>query len=106
MSTEIKEIPGLTVVYLRNALNNPAWTTTLDSWIEGCEVLKSIPKLSIPPTLVRDEEIFAWSEAHKATFTLSKAQTNTCVTAIKKAVEGKTLPMNEYSAALIPLFLK
>lgn len=108
MSTEkkhtIENVPGLTVVYLRNALNNPQWAQGMDDWVSGCDALRAVPKLAIPKGMTDDVEIFKWADATPSTFTLSDGQRDACRSALKKAFELKALPINEYATSLIGTF--
>ena len=109
MSTEEKkhkytDLPALTVVYIRNAVNNPAWASGLEDWILGCDTLRTIPKIVIPKGLQEDATIFDWADKTPVSFTLSDKERDTVRTALKKAFELKALPINEYSASLIHHF--
>lgn len=101
---ELKAVPALTVVYLRNSLNNPAWANGLDDWINGCDALRAIPRIFIPKGMSDDVEIFTWSIKNPETFTLSDKDRDACRAALKKAFDTKSLPINEYATNLITLF--
>ena len=98
---EYKDIPALTVVYLRNAINNPVWASEMQDWITGCDTLRIIPKIVIPKQLREDDEMFAWSEENKFAFTLADTERDICRKALKKVFEVKGLPVNQYAARLI-----
>lgn len=101
---EYKDIPALTVVYIRNAVNNPAWAGELQDWINGCDALRTIPKLVIPKQLREDDEIFAWSDENRVSFSLTDVERDTIRKALKKVFEVKGLPVNQFSVRLITEF--
>jgi hypothetical protein len=113
MSTEIKyheleQISRLSVVYLRNALNNPRWTDGLDDHIKGCDVLRALPKINVPSEVVAkgsDEATLEWGEGvGLPLWKIDDATRDTCRKALKFAFDNKMLPVNEHSLALIHLF--
>jgi hypothetical protein len=97
-------LPALSVVYLRTALNNPAWASGLDDWISGCDALRAVPKLSIPKDCRDDESVFTWSASNLTPFFLSDSERDSCRTALKKSFDTKALPINEQALALITEF--
>lgn len=115
MSTESKKVTHsleqltrLSVVYLRNALNNPRWTGDLEDHIKGCDVLRLLPKVNIPNDIVQrnsDEATLEWGEAIALpVWEIDDSARDTCRKALKFAFDNKMLPVNEHSVALIRLF--
>lgn len=110
MSTETQKkheftgVPALTVVYLRNALNNPSWASGLQDWVDGCDALRTIPRVFIPKGMTDDLEIFTWAVKNLESFQLSDTERDICRKALTKAFEIKALPINEYAVRLITLF--
>lgn len=109
MATKTKtfeKLNRLSVVYIRAALNNPQWTTGLDDYIHGCDLLKTLPKLNIPPeAMVTDEAGIKWGSVPCLDKWEIDETDYECVRkALKLAYQNKVVPINEISVALITTF--
>lgn len=112
MSTEpapkthsIEGLSRLSIVYLRNALNNPQWVSGLEGYTAGMEAIVAVPKRVIPKDLTSDEAVLAWADAEPVpAFTITDAVRDTIRTALKHAFSTKSLPVNEHATALIAVF--
>ena len=97
-------LPALSVIYLRNAINNPVWASQLDDWVNGCDTLRIVPKITIPRQFTQDEDIFKWADENIISFTLSDKERDVCRIALRKVFDNKGLPINEYATLLISTF--
>lgn len=102
----IENVSRLAVVYIRSALNNPQWTQGLDDYIRGCDLLRTLPKITIPPeALATDEAGLAWGQkVHLPKWEVTDDDFETIRKALKLAFNNKTVPINEVSVSLIATF--
>ena len=101
----IDGLSRLSIVYLRAALNNPAWVSGLDGYSQGMDAIVAIPKHVIPVSLTADTAVLAWAdESTVPPFHISDAVRDTCRVALKYAFVNKVLPVNAHAYALITKF--
>ncbi len=100
----IEGLSRLSIVYLRNALNNPAWVSGLEGYTAGMEAIVAVPKRVIPKDLTTDIDVLAWAVGESVSFIVTDPVRDTIRTALKHAFSQKSLPVNEHAHALIVAF--
>lgn len=104
MPKKLDNISRLQVHYLRMALNNPRWTTELQDYIDGCDILRLLPVQKLPST-TDDAEALAWgADIALPSLELTEDHFETVRKASKWAIENKLFPVNEQTVGLIRLF--
>lgn len=103
----VKDLSRLSVIYLRNSINNPQWTASLDDYIRGCDLVARLDRLVIPDDVLRkgDESTLTWGAAiHYPSLILSQDEYDIAVRALRLAFNNKSMPVNVESIALIRKF--
>lgn len=107
-------LPQLSVKYLRELINSPAWATDLTKMMRGAEALDKLPEVENEPFIANGataEQIVAfrketkeWSDKVLAEFELTEKQQKAVKFCLKFYLPKAALPPNTYSKAIFVSF--